>query len=288
MAGLFGSLASVLPVVTVGAVLLLITLGLVRVFSPTLRSRRDRGVAIGIGAAIGLVAGLLMELVIVGVATMDTGPRPDVYWQVAPVAVIGGLLVAGSSIAGYAALTLGSPTRGWALVGTLAGPLLMAGLLAGVNRVVSGLDELRFQAEVDEVRERAGQKLTVKVRDVVATYSDDGQEASVIETLSVTVVLRSSETVRLNTQGKIVWPRFDLRDARGFSFNVDAPPGSPAVLAAGQDTLYPLRFEAFADPNAGTAAGPPIAGRWTVTVSLEDADGTMLELVGEFVVPAAS
>ena len=285
MSGLERTIAELAMPAVLVTVLLLPLFGFFRVTSQTMREQPMRAVAVSLSLAVGAVGGGLVCLLFFGLATMDTGPRPEVVGAVIPIGLIVALVVAGISLGGYAILTLGGPGRRWALVGCVLAPVLVAGAFPGAVGLQQRLETARYEEEQAQERTRADPELSVSIVDVRATYAAYEGEPSAIETLDVTVTIKPTIDMQLGPSA-IVWPRFNLTDPRGAMVSTDAAPGSPVVLLAGTATTYRLHFEPLAEGSVMYVVGPPIAGQWWAKVTLEDAGDRDYVTNVQFVVPA--
>jgi hypothetical protein len=285
MAGVYTALGNlVFPVFMLLAIVASV-LGLARLISPSMRDSRVRFVALAIAVALGILGGAVIELLIAGIAAMDTGRPEENYLPLLPYALGAGLLIAGTSIAGYALFTLGEPGRRGALVGCFLGPILLVGAWAGATSLEQGLNDLRYEAEQTEFTEASTEMATVEVRGVEATWTTGPGGAEIIDTLTLTAVVRATSDLELTTATKIAFPRFLLEHPSSWSFATDALPGWPTTLPAGVDVPYELRFESGTEAEIGIGTGLPLAGTWKLTVWLEDVGGKEYAVTTNVVVP---
>lgn len=269
---------------------------------PPRRDRPDRGKAIRLGVAIGLVAGVGFAI-FAGMFAMGFGGSFIEGFGIGLAYGLGiGLVLLVSGLVGYAVLA--RPRIGSiALVGVIAGPLALGGATVALNKVREVADARwnfersapeRAAAEAENARAEAAaveraSHLTVTVIDSSITTSPFDASSSgrgtitVISSIKLVIAVHTDVRITLTEPKTLGGPVFSIRPAADPSdpglfedlFDVDLSLW-PAVLEAGSTTRYSIEFAYDTSSKVpekganGESLQPGEPGTWVLQTILVD------------------
>jgi hypothetical protein len=289
----FRILATGLPILGLIALLILAGWSLRELLSDRLRQRRDRSIAVVLGAAMGVAVGGTVVWFGVNLATFGGGsPHLDRYLQYLPIGLGIAAPVAIAAVAGYAVVVRTRLAR-VALIGTALGAAVMIGMGLLGGSVVSHANAQVVQIAIDrDAADLAARSsvLTLSISDLHVTTTSG---AMIVSRIRMRVAVATSRDIRIAGGGKTVWPRFLIKQ-EGNHPMLDAPtPAGPTFLAAGSSTSYDLTFDAPQLSDGGKSRiilastyVEPTVGNWILGMQLEDETGQTFEVTTPVVVAA--